>query len=340
MLCPYCLEEVKEFIQTTARNSKAKLNTCPACHKEVPILYADEYHDYPNVIVNAIGFTQHGKTAYLTALFYELWVRRKFDDGFFAMALDDEDLKTVYDNINRWKKGQLHDANPKVFPRPTIVRLNNLPGRRKNINCSLIVYDTSGEAFLDADGLAEYAHFVQKAPTAMFMISIPDIKTNGDDVAMEMKRLLNIYVMGMSKLGGDTKQQNLVVVYTKADLLQEYTKGDWQDLDKYLKSGWIHPELKVARENFMRNLRMASDRLKEFTAKCLDAHQFISFAEQRFRSVRYSMVSALGAAPDMQSKTLLEKANPRCVLHPIIWKIVKSVLEPRKRGELSSTLLD
>jgi hypothetical protein len=105
-----------------------------------------DYRKYPPVVVSAVGFRQHGKTVYLSTLFYAL---KKLDlpthwPTFFTAGLNEDSLTTIYENVSLLEQGNLPDSTPKNFPRPTMMRVHGVPFQP---NCTLLCYDTGGECF-------------------------------------------------------------------------------------------------------------------------------------------------------------------------------------------------
>ena len=319
MLCPFCLAEVK-FKLEPVDGRPVPVHLCPECGEMTPAMYVRDYRKYAPVVVNAIGFRGHGKTVYFATLFYALkrlhlahhWQQ------FFTMALNEEALETVHEQMKMLQEGILPEATPKSFPRPTIIRVEGIPTQK---NRTLLCYDTSGEAFEKATQLVQYAGFVRRAKTALFLVSIPDL----EDVPTEMFKLLNTYIVGMRELGADTKKQHLLVVYTKADKMVARLTGEWRDLLTYLMAGSIDGLGDL--EGYMKQLGRISSQLGEFTRKELLAHEFLNAVKVNFKSVEFAMTSALGAEPDEQGQ-LLVQIDPRRSLDPLLWMMQKSQATP------------
>ncbi|OPZ85640.1 MAG: hypothetical protein BWY76_01330 [bacterium ADurb.Bin429] len=315
MLCPMCLAEVT-FKQETVRGTSVFL--CPGCNQPVPALYIKEYRQYPPVVMSAVGFRQHGKTVYFASLFHLLKKMRmaRHWQRFFTMGLDEESLRTVYENVGMLEGGHLPDATPANFPRPTLVRVEGIPHQP---NCTLIFYDTSGESFEQPTRLVRDARFVQRAKTAMLLLSVPDMA----DPSRDLHKLLNTYIVGMAELGAETRAQHLCVVYTKADQMGERMKK-WTDIARYLGDGSI--ERLAQPLKYYEQMALISDRLRAFTRHELEADEFLNATRAYFRGVSFSMVSSLGARP--QGKDLTVQVMPRRVLDPVLWTIESSLPDP------------
>ncbi|MBN1220349.1 MAG: hypothetical protein JXM69_15575 [Anaerolineae bacterium] len=314
MLCPFCLAEVK-FKRQKLAGQPASIYLCSHCNEQVPALYAQDYRQYPPVVVSAIGFRQHGKTVYFASLFYtlkKLTLARDWPE-FFTMGLNEDSLDTVYGNAEMLGGGTLPDSTPKNFPRPTMVRAEGVPMQP---NCTMLFFDTGGECFEKPTQLVQFAGFVRRAKAAMLLVSVPDL----EDPRAEIQKLLNTYVVGMRELGGQTNDQHLVIVYTKADQLASRFTGRWQDLHSYLLQGSV--EALAQPDGYMERMYQVSSRLFDFTEQELHAHEFINTAQAHFKSLNFSTISALGAGPI--GARLPVAIVPRRILDPLLWIMEKS----------------
>lgn len=315
MLCPFCLGQVR-FKQEKATGTRWSVYVCPLCNEQIPALYSLDYRKFPPVVVNAVGFRQHGKTVYFATMFYALkklklavhWPR------FFTMGLNEDSLDTVYRNVSMLEDGALPASTPKNFPRPTMIRVNGIPMQP---DCTLLCYDTGGECFERPTGLVQFAGFVRRARTAMLLVSIPDLK----NPPTEMHQLLNTYVVGMGELNGGTQDQHLVVVYTKADRVAEQLDNHWGDIREYLSQGSVDGLAQP--DQYIAHMHDISGRLHSFTRSELKADEFLNAAHANFKSVTFSAVSALGAHPD--SEKLSVGILPRRILDPLFWMMEKSL---------------
>lgn len=318
MLCPFCLADVR-WKQEKLPDSRSSIYLCPECNEQIPALYTQDYRQYPPVVISATGFRQHGKTVYFAALFYtlkKLSLARDWPD-FFTMGLDEESLDTVYGNARLLEDGTLPDSTPKNFPRPTMIRSEGMPIHR---NCTWLFFDTGGESFEKPTQLVRFANFIRRAKTAMLLISLPDL----EDARSGMQRLLNTYVVGMRELGGRTESQHLVVVYTKADRLVSRLRPNWSEVYDYLLAGSVD-EL-VRPDGYIEQMHDISDRLLDFTEQELNAHEFINAAVANFKSVNFSIISALGTEP--ADGRLSVAIVPRRILDPILWVMELSFPPP------------
>lgn len=299
MLCPYCLKNT-----STA--------TCSSCNENLPPLYMKNARNLS--IFSAVGFSGHGKTVYLASLLHamEKQLTRTWPK-FYRQGLDVEAVKRVQENLQLLRHGDLPESTRRNFPRPSIHLLAEMPqlGSR-----TLLIYDPPGEAFDTDEGIERYARFVQRSPSAVFLVSLNDLQ---DPPEEDLYRLLNTYVLGMARMGAKTKSQNLVVAYTKADLLTGKLRSYPATLDHL-----GNPDLTEMTNprKYMNTLKTISDQLAAFTENDFDARNFMRLARKEFKSLAFCSVSALGTPPeDGRLSTVIE---PRRVSDPLMWVLAHS----------------
>ena len=309
MLCPYCVEEIKK----TEKN-------CPKCEKEIPLLYKKYY---PNsgiftkkepVVMSAVGFSGHGKTVYFASLLYvmnneltKVWQR------FFRQSIDREAVDIVRQNSRMLEQRELPESTRQNFPHPNVHHLAHLP---KHKNKLLVIYDTSGEAFEEDLRLERYASFVTRTRTVMFLISLIDLE---NPISENIHRLLDVYVQGMERLKANSKKQNLIVVFTKADVLLDKYFKDYPDIAHHLTSP-SYVELGDYKK-YVSKLQAISSALADFMKNTLDAHNFVNMAKDSFKSVSYCAISSLGHAPE--GARLKDNMSPIRVADPLLWILEK-----------------
>ncbi|MCL4487058.1 MAG: hypothetical protein M1570_02870 [Chloroflexi bacterium] len=276
-------------------------------------MYVRDYSAFPPVVLSAIGFRAHGKTVYFATLFKAMAGLAELWPGFATQPLNEETLQTVYGNVEMLAEGNLPDATPKNFPRPALLRLRSVPMQP---DCTLLCYDTGGECFERPTQLVQYGGFVRRARSAVFLVSLPVMA----DAPKQMHRLLNVYAIGMGELGANTKDQHLIVVYSRADELASRLEA-WPDLWSYLAKGGSDGLMNPA--GYIGKLCTVSDRLRQFTEEEVRAHEFLNAASEEFRSVSFCIVSSLGAKP--VGRRLLTQIAPRRVLDPMFWVAQRSL---------------
>ena len=320
MLCPFCLNNVRF---TKEEGAIAVTYACPQCNEPVPRTYVEDHRKNLPALVSVVGFRGHGKTVSIASLFYTL---KHLDvshywEKFFALQLNENSLDIVYENVDMLKGGVLPNASPKIFPKPTMIQLRGIPFLPSSI---VSFYDTSGESFVRASQVERYATYVSRARVVLFLLSIPMIRDSDLEPAPEMEKLLSVYLQAMGDLG-NTHVQNIVIVYTCADALRPMLK-EWPDIEQYLLDGSI--DHLADQENYMSQMHHLSTQLRAFTKQVLGANQFVNMAESNFDTVHFSIISALGAAPD--GKKLSAQIVPRRILDPLLWTLDLSLQGWRK----------
>ncbi len=230
----------------------------------------------------------------------------------FTLALDDPSLTTVIENMRLLDSGQLPPPTPNNFPRPTLLRVANVPTLD---DCTLAIYDVSGESFLEAQRIQQFGRFVARSRTVLFLASIPQLIDEHAQYGQALDHLLGAYIVGVQELGGDTQEQNLLVVYTKADILSKYLNG-WKTLQDYVRSPAFDGLENMAL--YRARLRETSMKLQDFTLRALKAGNFLATANSNFRSVSFTIISSLGAAPDAKTNRLGLQIAPVRVLDPLL----------------------
>lgn len=341
MICPFCVEDVP--VGTTQHFGCKR-------HKDglFPELYI-KFHGKEGapdpVIISVVGFPGHGKTVYLCALFnFFDNVLTSIWPGFFSKVLDQTSMDTLRKNRDLLRKGELPaSTDAKTFPRPGIFRLIKMPPSQEwspimpvLADTTILIYDPPGEAFSSDDKIDELASFVKRSSCVLFLI---DITRPWASVADEMSDLLSIYTLGMKKKDIEEKSQHLIVVFTKSDVMKSAVPG----FDSYLES---HPDLKQHLKKQVPEtlkdpnahqecLNEISEWLRGFTWKELKAYKFVNEATDFFKSVSYTAVSSLGAAPvrdEAGHMGMTAEMSPRCVADPVLFVLAKSIPIKKRKG--------
>lgn len=309
MLCPYCVTDIG-----------GNAASCSQCNKEIPEIYRTHYpratwlRRPTPLLLSVVGFSGHGKTVYLAALLHTLEAElTKVWKGFYRQGLDRDSILTVRDNLQLLEQRRLPESTRQNFPAPSIHRLAKIPQFGDKV---VIIYDTSGEAFEDDLRIEQYAHFVKRSRCVFFLVSLDDL---ADPLPIELHRLLNVYTMAMERMHSPTKQQHLVVVFTKADLLPETRLRHYPEVVRHLSTS-SYVDLHDLQE-YRRRLEQVSQELADFTNNGLEARGFVNLARDAFKSVAYCAVSALGSAPE--GIRLRDAMTPIRVVDPLIWLLAR-----------------
>jgi len=317
-LCPYCLE--KNRIVRKKEKSRESYS-CTSCLSPIPREYAENFNTRSEV-VSTVGFRGHGKSLYFSALFYSMDKLAVIWPGFYSFATDERSLDTIKDNISELKQGNLPPPTPASFPIPTNTRFSNMPAFGHRF---FLFYDTGGEAFVKSGKLIKHAAFVKRSETVLFLVSLKDIDFDGT----KLHDLLSTYVQGLTELGGNPKNQTLLVVLTKGDLLGS-RMNDYDDLRQYLKNGGLDSLRNFKLGPYVDKMQAVSNGLGKFIHDQLKAVQFMNFAKAEFKNTEFSIISALGAKP--VGNRLQVEINPKCIFDPLIWVTYNSMnwLERKK----------
>lgn len=323
--CPYCLELVQP------RRGKIKnrnVYTCPnkECKEEIHRDYVEK-GNIPKMTMGLVGFTGHGKTCYLTSLFYLFKYLRSEKGMFLWDALDGNTEDIMFKHVEKFvKDSQLPKSTPENFPKPALICISDIPFFGDYFSR---FYDTAGRVYEEAEKITDMGRFVAYCEIVFFVISIKDCGKDWKEIANKMERLLDIYWRGVyDKLHIDLKDnQHLIVVLTKADEVREIP----DELKKFLEEGsydWYLPKNPQSEKGFVRyKLRLLQEK-SMIIKKWLEEKKckgFTNLAQKRFKSVEYTIVSSLGASPvgGMLAKRL-EPEDPKRVLDPFLLALKKT----------------
>jgi hypothetical protein len=134
--------------------------------------------------------------------------------------------------------------------------------------------------------------------------------------------LLSTYVQGLTEMGGHPKHQDLLVVFSKGDLLGPRL-SEWKQIRQHLAAGSLENLRNFKLATYVLTMKRLSARLRKFAKKELQAIQFLNFANDEFKSVEFSIISSLGARPE--GNRLQVEINPKCIFDPLIWVSYKSL---------------
>ena len=325
MLCPFCLSDVVFQKQIVGQ---CPVYRCPNDGEPIPSLYVAGYSTYLPVAVNAVALPGNGRTTYFASLFYSLRRPKLASSwgGFSMIAVDDCYLRIVNQNVDALSEGRVPDRALHSFPVPAPVRVSGVPACR---DCTLVFYDTDGEALGKPTQPIPYGSFVKRAQAVMLLIGVSRLSTPG----VQMHDLLTTYIVEVGKAGARTQGQHLIVVYTFADELRPQFQGEWDCIDSYLLNE-THAQLASGR-HYAEQLEQVSGWLAAFARRPLQADDFVNTARRNFKSVAFSVVSSLGARPE--GGELGVGVTPRRVLDPLLWVLRSCPVAPRPTG--AATLL-
>lgn len=312
MLCPYCLNDV--VFKKDEKRHKCPSEECKG--KEISRRYAEDTKT-PRVVVSAVGHSGDGKSVFFASLFYFLDILPDFWRSFASWPLDKESVKVVHDNSKKLRRGILPPPTPKNFPVPTIIEFTKIPlfGNR-----FFIFYDVGGEIYKDVDSIVEYASFVKNSKMITFFINLSKIKNEKENLESGMMELIDVYLNAYyNKLGGGKKAQDLLVVFTLGDELENILPNDvWEYLCKdpveiYGRGGRFSDK---DMWNHIKEMEHVSNRLQDFVDTKLSAGRFTNLVKDNFRSVNFSVISSVGSKP-INGKVI--NLRPKRVEDILIW---------------------
>lgn len=323
MKCPYCLTE---FNPSQVDNMKP--HTCEECGRQIPGILIRWVRDgHPWFTMGMVGYSNHGKTVYVTSLFYllrEIFMNASNWPGFNLFALDKDTIAMVFRRIDELVRGMLPEASPVNFPEPCLVQFNGLPMKEKLF---ATFYDIGGEVYQDTETITDRARLIAHADTLIFVISIKETERWQN----EIYELLNKYLLGLhDHLGLEPrKYQNLVVAFTKADEILHLLSPDLQD---HLIQGDYTKYIKINQET-LHDLRQASRRIEEWL-RSNNAGGFLNLAQSDFKTVQYTLISAIGQKPDGDRlHGSIQPDDPKNVLDPFLLALGNHIPFPKKEEE-------
>jgi parallel beta-helix repeat protein len=306
MLCPNCLQNVDRFEDKRQPDNSLML-TCALCNELVPVRYRDDYDRYPPVVFSLVGLRGHGKTVFFSTLLSELDGLAKANQAFSYTPLDEAGLKTVREAQRALELGHLPGASGPLFRKPAILQLD---GMRESRRFRLLVYDIGGEVFENVSYLKQYGGYVSRGRSTVWLIRIP--KLGEEKVSpRDLEDFVTRYVQVARELGGQAKNQTLLIVLTMGDLLLEQTDITPKVRDFLLQET---PTKDYVDTEFLGYL---SRDIEEWLEAKPGYQNFVRRVQMEFAEVEYCVISALGSAPHGQ--TQLITVTPRGVLAPLRW---------------------
>jgi|GEM_PF-504679 parallel beta-helix repeat protein len=307
MRCPYCLNDVVTFLEEKDASGRPVL-VCPdaTCREAgVPLLYVQEYDQYHPIPFSIVGLRGHGKSVFVSSLFHEFERLGERWPDFYSGPLDEDSMREIRKRLVDLAGGKLPEATRSVFPRAHVMRLDNIP---RVGGCHLMMFDTSGEAFRDVNGIMAYGRYVRRSPAVVWLISLEDLGAPD-----ELNDFLTVYLQALAEMNTAPGKQELIVVLTKGDLLLKSAK--LAKLPESASNFLLEHDLDP-RTNSWSVLEKLSEDMREYLARN-GFHQFVNRAGKAFAAVRFAVVSAQGTAD--VGGSLDVGLMPRGVLAPLFW---------------------
>ena len=165
MKCPYCVRKLRLKVQG---QGSRHLYYCSKCETEIHRAYVD-FPNTPFSRIGMVGYTGHGKTVYITSLFYQLQALDSFWDSYYFETLDDFTHDIMFEKVLELKKGRLFSGTPINFPEPAFIRFNSLPFFKTQI---VSMYDIGGGVFDNLDLMTQKGKYLAHSDTIFFIMSL------------------------------------------------------------------------------------------------------------------------------------------------------------------------
>ncbi len=325
-ICPFCMNE-----------HRLSINNCSEKGKNIPVSFKNAIKDgAPHIFIATIGYRTHGKTCFLSSLFYSLYALPHEWENFSFIPLNQESLSNVNDNINILRKGHLPPATPVMFPIPSVLLLQKMPLYKKQSkflskffdfdkkmireNLLLTFYDIGGETFNDEKLVNHNLKILKHVGNLLVLIDLPklvkDSQVDGVPPEVKMQSLFATIYNSLNAMNLK-KKKAITVCFTKSDLMTGNSiygpLSEWEE-DEFPDE--IPPIDSLP--YYVEDTKQFSDRIAEYIKKEYPA--FYYGLENNFASVNFSTFSALGSAP---TENELATLSPKRVLDPIVWSLVE-----------------
>lgn len=299
----------------------AKSRICEETQLEIPKRFAESYESIPPLWLITIGYPQHGKTVYLSALTLMLERVGVLWQDTHHRYLDD----FTRESVKQMRMAAITGQSPpptqeQDFIRPLLMNVEDIP--TVGSYCA-VMYDVPGEAFLAKKNTYQAIDPLRVANTLWFFVSLKDIE---DEKIYTLPDLFNVYSDVMYDQGISLENRNLIVVYTKADLY-EFPP----DIDDYIFSDPLQSlTYKESFDNlprdfdvnkYVKRMEMISEKLEQFTKGLNGGAPFISSVKAEGMTIKFCATSALGQNPNEMTGYMVENARRFRVLDPFIWAV-------------------
>ena len=316
---------------------KTNLRACPECHTALPSDFADS----KSPMLGLVGSKGSGKTVLMTVLVKQLKdVVGKRYDAAIRLATDNPDGHQGLSDYQANREAPLYKE--RVLPpttnalaarghaAPLLLRWQQETSRmgRASVRSTLLSFiDTAGEDLNDVsttltlqylsvcDGLIVVLDPFA-LPGARARLQLPDAAINVDDDA-PLDVVANI--TEMLKVEHNIKKRKKIsipvaVVFTKIDaFFPTLDRGNPLMTGTPAMPGYSNTDGQAVHEHMLALLR-------DWNAQDIDTHMRLNYAD-----FRYFGVSALGAEPDYETKTVAAGGvRPHRVEDPVLWLLSKS----------------
>lgn len=332
VICPFCLDR-------TAISGAPPM--CRSCGQELPPLYLDAGQSMQPLPIQLFGLGRHGKTTFLTALTMALRRVNALWQGCTAIPATEYSRRIVRDINVYFDTGKMPPVTALGAKDCYLMLIDHMIPWGKR---ALMVRDCSGEAFRELMVNVEEAYFFLKSPFTFMCISLPDLRNSGGGYSMDMMldSYLNTLASNGVRLGKERRK--VVIVLTKADLLQDdlppdlsdYLRDDpfWSLFSEESNVQWKSLE---DMKSYMQAMATMSRKIEAWICRRAEGRTLVTLARDRNVEIQFSLVSSTGSPPEEKDNILPMGWKPIRILDPFLWTLE---LESRRSAELSGRLLE
>lgn len=317
-LCPFCM-------------GKHKLDFCPDKKKPIPRSYREiKKKNLPLFYLFTIGYSGHGKTCFLSSLFYSLYqsVAQRWP-GFSFLSLNQSTLDKIHrDYVNILADLKIPAKTPIMFPEPLLIKMQKFPLKKnmfsnqiKQQEVVFVFYDIGGGTFEVDRKIEENLPIIKNVPCLLFLVDLPGLLKSEEDfnaVERKLHGLFNIIINTVEKYDL-RKKKSLIISFTKADLM-EGNEDLFGPLTTWMED--IFPdELPVLEkvEYYVQELMTFSGLIGSFF---LDKFPMLyNTLSNNFKNIYFSIFSALGHDP---VKGMLNDLEPIRIFDPIFFTLINA----------------
>jgi hypothetical protein len=322
-MCPYCLT-MQEPQQT---------NVCinPDCKRKLPPRYVEYARQGHVTSLGTFGLPRHGKTALLSSLMEAAQGVTKIVPGSFVSPLGDETHKTLNEWRARFSSGAVNmpSTAPREHPLPLLVQNTKFLTTRSSL---LVAYDLAGEALVNAGSTPELVRALSKVNTIWCVVSLDDLIHHNEE-GYDLAGLFTTYLEAMTSLHIPIKRKQVLVVYTKADILLGINEGlaplpaeviDYLGTDPYSqirtrRSADLEP---FDEDAYFARMCEISELLQEYTVDFVPGGgAFVNMVREEGARVFFTINSAFGAALGANNTRMGIAVQAYRVLDTLIWAI-------------------
>ncbi len=311
-ICPYCLKLIRSWKEPTK---------CPDCSESLPVQYVTGFESHPPFFTQVFGWSGVGKTVFLSALTLMLVKMTKIWQSYNFSATT---------NISQEKVREINEFLARgSMPRPTQsgpqdVYIMILEGMERWGSRALVTRDCAGEIFDDMEVPVIQAPYLLNAPTTFMLISLPDLQGDGRSMDMLMNNYINTLMK--HKVNFNKEQRNLVVVFTKADIIQDlptnlrnYLISDplWAAINSPTEAEQMNA---TAMQEYIEVMSRVNTAIKDWIQRDASGKNFVRLAERKNINIRFSLISSTGA-PVEEENAMPVALSPRRVLDPYFWAL-------------------